>query len=135
MNNSFIAMQNLELEEKPKSNLETFRNQEQELVAIIDACMKLANNPDWQTLKEKIFDGVVISIKKRREIEIEKQPINGPKVHHLNGQLEWAKKYSDILSLANIYKQELDNVRSKINAERNIAANRSLDPTSADYAA
>lgn len=115
MNNSLIANNSLTLDDGPEIDFPTLRAKETELMAIIDASVRLANNPDWLTLKEKIFDGVVTSIKKRRDMEVEKKPLNGPIIHSLNGQLEWAKKYSDILTIASIYKQELLNVRKVLN--------------------
>lgn len=124
MNNSFIADQNVSLaEDENQVNIPALRAKETELMAIIDAATNLANNKDWLTLKEKIFDGVVLSIKKRRDLEVEKKPLNGPVIHSLNGQLEWAKKYSDILAIASIYKQELLNVRKVLNVEDRKAAN------------
>ncbi len=123
MNNSFITSQNVSLaEDENQVNLPALRAKETELMAIIEASTRLAGNADWLTLKDKIFDGVVISIKKRRDIEVEKKPLNGPVIHSLNGQLEWAKKYSDILAIASIYKQELLNVRKVIDAEVRKAA-------------
>lgn len=118
MNNSFVANENILLEdEAPQIDMGQLRAKETELMAIIDAAMRIANNPDWLTLKEKVFDGVVVSIKKRRDIEVERKPLNGPMIHSLNGQLEWAKKFSDIVTIASIYKQELLNVRKVINAK------------------
>lgn len=117
MNNSFIAIENVSLTEDEKlDHTPALRVRETELVAIIEALNHLALNPDWLLLKEKIFDGVTAGLKKLRDVEVEKKPLNGPMIHSLNGQLLWAKKYSDILSLAHIYKLELQNVRKGINA-------------------
>lgn len=118
MNNSFLAIQNVSLaEDEKQANLPVLRARETELNAIIEAVIRLANNPDWKLLTEKIWSGVIEHLKKQRDLEVEKQPLNGPKIHSLNGQLAWAKKYSNILELASIYKQELDHVRKTINAE------------------
>lgn len=116
MNNSFIAIENVSLElETPVDNTVHFRQRESELLAIIEAFNKVAESSEWKLLKEKIFDGVVENLKRRRDTEVEKKPLNGPMIHSLNGQLEWAKKYSDLLSLAYIYKQELINIRKQLN--------------------
>jgi hypothetical protein len=118
MNNSFIAIENVSLATDevrlPLQALPQLRAKETELIAIIDAIVRLNDNPDWLLLKEKVWDGVVDSIYKRRNSEVEKKPLNGPVIHGLNGQLEWAKKYSNILDLARIYKQELENIRKKL---------------------
>lgn len=115
MNNSFIAIENVSLElEETVDNTAIFRQKEADLLAIIKAIQTIAESQEWLVLKEKIFDGVVESIKKQREIEIEKKPLNGPMIHSLNGQLVWAKKYSNFETLADIYKQELTNIRKQL---------------------
>lgn len=140
MNNSFIADQNVSLteDESPKIDLGQLHAKETELIVIIDSAVRLSNNPDWLVLKDKIFDGVVVSIKKRRDLEVEKKPLNGPIIHSLNGQLEWAKKYSDILSIASIYKQELQNIRKVLNVkgkDGSGSTDRSASDTSSNPAA
>ena len=115
MDNSFIALKNVSLTEDEKRDATpALRVKETELVAKIEALESISINPDWITLKIKVFDGVVESLKKQRDHEVEKKPLNGPVIHSLNGQLAWAKKYSDILGLASIYKLELQNVRKKL---------------------
>lgn len=112
MNNSLVA--NLTLENPPVvDNTVKLRQRESELLAIIEAIDKIADSAEWAVLKEKVFDGVVTGLLKQRDIEIEKKPLNGPMIHSLNGQLAWAKKYSNFDSLALIYKQELINVRKQ----------------------
>jgi len=118
MNNSFIVENSLELE-TPVDNTERFRQKESELITIIEAINKVAESYEWQILKEKIFDGVVENLKKQRDTEVEKKPLNGPLIHSLNGQLAWAKKYSDFAKLADIYKLELANVRKQLYGKDN----------------
>jgi hypothetical protein len=120
MNNSFIAIENVSLElDEPVDNTIQLRQEETKLAAIIEAINIIAATDEWKVLKEKVFDGVVDSLKRERETEVEKQPINGPKVHNINGQLRWARKYLDLSSFANIYKQELINIRKQLNAKGN----------------
>lgn len=116
MNNSFLAIENVSLEIEEQKDITPQLNQrESELIARIEAFNKVAGSLEWKLLQEKIFDGVVENLKKERDIEVEKKPLNGPKIHDLNGQLRWAKKYSNLLSLASIYKQELVNIRKQLN--------------------
>lgn len=117
MNNSFIAIENVSLAlEEPLDNSESLRVKETELMQIIEAIEMIANSREWKLLKEKIFDGVLEGLKRQRDFEVEKKPLNGPVIHSLNGQLVWAKKYSDFSTLANIYKLELESVRKLLNA-------------------
>ena len=115
MNNSFIAQQNLTLEENDRTP--RLRERESELVKIIGAIEKIDQSAEWQILKEKVFDGVVESLLKQRETEVEKKPLNGPMIHSLNGQLAWAKKYSNLLRLADIYKLELRKIKEQLNVK------------------
>jgi hypothetical protein len=112
MNNSSLTDDTFDL---PVDNTVRYREKESDLVKIIEAINRLAVNPDWNFLQEKIFDGVVEGLKKERDNEVEKQPLNGPKIHSINGQLKWAKKYSNVVDLAQIYKLELTNVRKQLN--------------------
>lgn len=117
MNNSFIAMESVSLElETPTDNEEKYRTREAELLSIIEAINTVAESREWKILQDKVFNGVVDALKHQRDIEIEKKPLNGPMIHSLNGQLAWAKKYSNFASLADIYKLELQNIRKRLNA-------------------
>lgn len=118
MNNSFALENSIEhlLDETPADNSERLRARETELIQIIEAITKIAESAEWLVLKEKIFDGVVDSLKKLRDVEVEKKPLNGPMIHSINGQLAWAKRYADFIKLADIYKLELINTRKKLNA-------------------
>lgn len=116
MNNSLI-IESVSLElEQPADKTELLRQKETELIQIIEALSKVIESREWAVLKDKIFDGVVESLERRLKTEIKKKPLNGPLIHSLNGQIEWAEKYSNLESLAHIYKQELTNVRNQFNA-------------------
>lgn len=117
MNNSFVSLNSLELE-TPVDNTVHFREQESKLIKIVEALNKVSENRDWKYLQDTIFQGVVDGLKRERETQIERQPLNGPLIHNLNGQIKWAKKYLDLLDLASIYKQELVNVRKQLNANQ-----------------
>lgn len=114
MNNSLLEI-DFETNE-PVLDTAKLRSRETELLKIVEAITTIGESKEWLLLKEKVFDGVVDALRREREAEIEKQPLNGPKIHNMNGQIKWAKKYLDLLSLANIYKQELVNIRKKTNA-------------------
>ncbi len=115
MNNSFIAQNNITLEETDVTP--RLRERESELVKIIKAIEGIEQSAEWQILKEKVFDGVVDSLLRQRDNEVEKKPLNGPMIHSLNGQLAWAKKYSNLSKLADIYKLELRKIKEQLNAK------------------
>lgn len=118
MNNSLLAQQNVDLElEQPVDLTIHLREKAVELERIVDAIEKVAVSREWEILKEKVFDGVVESLMKARNVEVEKKPLNGPMIHSLNGQLLWAKKYSNLDTLASIYKQELSGIRKQLDGK------------------
>lgn len=118
MNNSFIAINSLELEEKVDIT-PNLRAEEEKLVKIIEAIESVANSPEWQILKELVFDGVVESLERQKSVETSRQPINVDKVHSLNGQLAWAKRYSNFTTLSEAYRLRLREVKEKLNVKRN----------------
>ena len=113
MNNSLLE---IDFEVEPVIDTAKLRSKETDLVRIIEALTQVGESKEWAYLKEQIFEGVVEALKRERDSEVEKQPLNAPKIHNLNGQIKWAKKYLDLLSFASIYKQELVNIRKKLNA-------------------
>lgn len=116
MNNSYIAIQSASLEEKVDI-LPNLRSEEEKLIKIIQAIDAVAASPEWQILKLNVFDGVVDSLERQKAIETSKQPINVDKVHSLNGQLAWAKKYSNFTTLSEAYRLRLREIKEKLNAK------------------
>jgi hypothetical protein len=118
MNNSFIAIQNVSLEiETPADFKPNLRKRESELLSIIKAINTIIETDEWKLLQDKVWNGIVEVLKRQRDSEVEKQPINGPRVHSLNGQLVWAKKFSNLADLASIYKLELSSIRKELNVK------------------
>lgn len=115
MNNSQIILE----EELVVDTTVILRERKTELVKIIEAINKLAKNDSWQTLKEIVFDGLVESLQKRLRVECEKNELNAPEIYRLNGQLQWARRYSDLYKLAETYKIELNNITKKLNENAN----------------
>jgi hypothetical protein len=110
MNNSLVNFEEEKVDIKP-----TLRHRETEVVAIIDAISKLLITDEWNTLKNLIFDGLVTSLEKRLKTESSADEIKTSELYRLNGQLTWAKKYSDLSKLLDVYKLELMNIRKRIN--------------------
>lgn len=118
MNNSLIAEMNvsLDLEEK-RDDTPILRAEEEKLIKIIQAIEAVASSPEWETLKELVFDGVVESLDRQKAAETNKQPINTDKIHSLNGQLAWAKRYSNFTTLGEAYRLRLREIKGKLNAK------------------
>lgn len=117
MNNSKLEIDftTLETEEEKADIKPLLRQRETELATVVDAITRVSATDDWMLLQDRVFNGVVEGLKKQRDAEVEKKPLNGPMIHSLNGQLAWAKKFTDLTKLADIYKLELSNIRKKLN--------------------
>ena len=116
MNNSFIALDNLEpiLEEKEIDRTPWLRNRESELVKIIEALRRIAKSEDWSTLKSNIFEGIVEYLEKEMLLEAKKDQPDIQKLASLKGQFVWAKKYADLDSLAEAYRGELAGIKRQL---------------------
>src|SRR4051812_8320783 len=101
MNNSEL---NTEQEEVTLNDqIPWLRNRDSELVRIIEALGRLSNTKDWSTLKNYVFDGVTENLERRLASEASKMPLNDKEIYKLQGQLVWARKYSDLENLTNIF--------------------------------
>lgn len=122
MNNSIT------LEETQEERLPVLRARESELVKIIEAVGRLSNTTEWSTLKSLVFDGVLESLQKKLASESYKMPLDEPTIYKLQGQITWAKKYSNLESFADEKRLELTNIR-KLNppAERDTAPDTNYD--------
>lgn len=103
----------LELDE-PVDLVSPLTERKIELTRMIEAINRLAPNPDWQTLKELLFDGQVEKIEKQLLLEAKNLELNAQKIQRLNGNLEWAKRF-DLYKLAETYKVELNSITKKLN--------------------
>jgi len=111
MNNAFI--------DEPDLVIDTtvlLRERQTELTNLIEAINELAKNEAWKTLKKLLFDGLVEKIERQLNAEVKKTQLNPIEIYRLQGQLSWAKRYSDIYKLAETYKQELNQITKKLNA-------------------
>lgn len=119
-------MNNYSLTDKPvvDDNIPRLRSRESELVSIIENLRAIDDTQEWSSLKTNVFDGVLDNLERRLEAESKKLPLNAPEMYKLQGQILWAKKFSNLRALANSYALELTNVRLKLNppTERDIGS-------------
>lgn len=115
MNNAKIAIDFAE-EEFEADKAPIIRQRQEEVVSIIEALQRLAGNGDWKVLKVLVFDGLVATLEQRLKLEATKKLIDTDELHRLNGQLIWAKRYSDLYKLIDVYKLELTSLKDKLNA-------------------
>ncbi len=114
MNLSKIAQENFDETPQEIDRTPWLRQRESELVKIIEALGRVGENEDWNILKQNVFDGVVESLERRQKDEANKAEINIKEMYGLQGQLAWARRYSDLGKLRDDFKKELVNVRGQL---------------------
>ena len=110
MNNS-----NIQLETKKDSRLSFLQEKIGELSRLVETLNKVEDNEDWQNLKKLLLDGIVEKLERQLRDEAKKDEVNLPNIYRLQGQIEWAKKYSDLKKFSNDKRLELENLKKQIN--------------------
>lgn len=111
MNNSKIAIENVSLaEDEAVDNKPMLRQRETEITSILEALEHVSGSAYWKTIQDKVLSGVLESLQRR--IRSEKNPTE---IYRLQGQIVWAEKYSDLNKMSQAYKNELTNIRKKLN--------------------
>lgn len=111
MNNSLVET----IEEDVFDASSQLRERAAKLVRMIEAIDRVHQNPDWQILKAEIFEPVSKSLENRLMTEVKSDEINEPEIYRLQGQLVWARKYSKLEDLREVFKVELTNIKKQIN--------------------
>lgn len=96
------------------------RQRKEELIKLIEAINTLASTESWHILKLAVFDGMIEGLNKRLRQESERPVLNEAEIYRLQGQLNWARKYSDLYKLAEVYKTELNSLTKKLQASTEI---------------
>lgn len=115
MNNAKLAIDYVE-EQFEAEKAPLIRQRQEEVVKIIEALESLVLNGNWKVLKILLFDGLVVALEARLKLEASKKMIDVNELNILNGQLMWAKRYSDLNKLIDVYKLELTQLGDKLNA-------------------
>ncbi len=97
----------------PKSAL---RERESKLVRMINAIDGVSESADWNILKAELFEPVSLSLEHKLMTEVKAEEINEPEIYRLQGQLVWARKYSKLEDLREVFKVELTNIKKQTNA-------------------
>jgi len=90
---------------------ETLELREAELVKIIESAKKIEVSTEWRSLKKYVFDGLVQKLERELLNEAKKESPDVLSLARTNGQLIWAKRYSDLNKLAEVFKLELNGIR------------------------
>ena len=115
MNNSKLFTEIIYELEETEDKVSFLQKQQGELAQVIEVINRIEANEDWQKLKRLLLDGIVVNLEKQLLLETTKDEINPPKIYRLQGQLVWAKKYSDLKKLSESKRQQIENIKNQIN--------------------
>ena len=110
MNNSGVH----NLEEKEDSRLSFLQEQQGEITRLIEAINRVEASEDWRKLKELLLDGIVEKLERQLKDEAKKDEVSLPKLYRLQGQIEWAKRYSDLKKISDEKRLEIKNLKKLI---------------------
>ena len=100
-----------ELTDEKKAKL---RERQTELTKLIEALVILDKSKEWNVLREMVFDKSVASIERQLLVEAKESKIDTDKIFRLQGELAWARQYSDVNRFAESLKKELQAIKKLI---------------------
>ena len=109
MNNSNVH----NIEEKEDSRLSFLQEQQGELTRLVEAINRVEASEDWRKLKELLLDGIVEKLERQLKDEAKKDEVSLPKLYRLQGQIEWAKKYTNLKKISDDKRLELENFKKQ----------------------
>ena len=83
------------------------------LIRIIETIQSVADSREWKLLVKEIFADVTASLERRLVAETKKPKIDEAEIYRLQGQLGWARKYSNLMDLQQAFKVELLNIKQR----------------------
>lgn len=113
MNNGFISLAG-DTPEKPVEVTEKLRSEEGRLVKIIEAVRSVQQTEAWSTLKIEVFDSLTDKLERELKREAEEDDPDPSKLNRINGQLIWARKYSDLNKLEREKMVELQRIKHQL---------------------
>lgn len=90
--------------------------EEARLVTILESIQHLGESKDWKTLQDTLFGSLPNILERELKEEAMKAIPDTNKLNRLAGQLEWAEKYADLSKLERRYRNELQAIRTRLNA-------------------
>ena len=97
-----------------KESEQKIRDRQQVLIESITAIDEVLKTKAWQTLKELVFDSRVESLKRQLLSEAEADEPNLKRMYRLQGELTWARRYSDLKSYAEKLSSELLGIKDNL---------------------
>ena len=118
MNNAKLAIEYSGLEEAPAVDVTSrLHSRESELVQVIDCIRKIEATEEWSSLKKLVLDGVVETLEKNLQREASKENPDLLALARINGQLIWARRYSNLSKLGEYFRLELTGIRKQLHGK------------------
>lgn len=114
MNNSKLTIEQFNLENAEPDRTPWLKDREAFLVRHVETLRRVAVSEDWSSLKKMLWDDVVQTLERQQKEEAEKNSPDPMTLTRINGQLVWARKYSDLNKLADFFMNELKSVRQQL---------------------
>ena len=115
MNNSRIVHEGSEEDGKALF----LEKQQGELAQIVEAINQVETSEKWQKLKKLLLDGIVTNLERQLASEAAEDEVDLPKIYKLQGELKWARRYSDLKKLSEAKRQQIENIKNQIKNETN----------------
>lgn len=112
MNNAFLQTEPEPVFD-PKPQL---RAEESKMVRIIEAVQEIEESDAWSSLKQTVFDHLLDTLEKELKEEARKPNPDTNRLNRIAGQMEWAEKYVDLSKLALRYRNQLQAIRTTLDA-------------------
>ena len=93
------------------------KKQKGEITQIVEALNRIEASEDWQKLKKLLLDDVLASLERHLKNEASKTEIIPSAIYRLQGQVVWARRYTDLKKLSDFFKQQLKNINNQIKHE------------------
>ena len=109
MNNSKIIKDNILEEPKNEVNEELLRQQEKELLEIIEAMESIKSSNYWKLLEQKVWLPALEILQRNLNKEED-----ATKIYRLQGKIEWAEKFVLLDKMAVQNRKILEGIRAKL---------------------
>lgn len=110
MNNSLLATNEVNLNIETQADITPIlREKSVRLQNVIESLDAISESNFWKILQKEIFDGIIENLHSR--LDIEKDTCE---IFRLQGQIQWAKRYSNLKLFADEKRKELVNLTQQI---------------------
>lgn len=99
------------MDELSDNSKEALRIRQGELISILESFAKLGRTEEWATIKELVFDRSLASIERMLFQESVRMEIKPDEIYRLQGERNWAKRYSDTERFMEAHKRELEKIK------------------------